>query len=306
MLSTPILLLIFNRPDVTLEIFNAVKKAQPKRLYIAADGPRSNRQGESKLCNQARDIINHVDWDCEVFTLFRDENLGCKIAVTRSINWFFENEEEGIILEDDCLPDLSFFSFCENLLEKYRLDTRVMMISGFNAFPEKHHENSYFFSRLGSVWGWASWKRAWKFYDIEMSAWPQIEESNLFEEMFQNERFVKERKSTYSQTYRNLINSWAYRWSFARLIHNGLSIIPSHNLIKNIGFGSEATHTKNINDKNSFIEISPLRLPLKHPPYMITDYLFDKKLLEEASGTPPPKRFSKKWLFLKLKYFNDK
>ena len=166
---SPILFLIFNRPETTKKVFSAIKEVQPPRLYIAADGPRSEQPDEADHCELARTIATKVDWDCEVKTLFRDQNLGIRIAVSQAIDWFFEQEPEGIILEDDCLPDQSFFWFCKELLEKYRNDTRIMHIGGTNFQFGKNRTNySYYFSRYAHIWGWASWRRAWEYYDEKL------------------------------------------------------------------------------------------------------------------------------------------
>ena len=165
----PVLFLIFNRPETTIQVFSAIKKAQPNRLYIAADGPRPEYPDEVNHCKIARTIATNVDWDCEVKTLFRDQNLGCRLAVSQAIDWFFEQEPEGIILEDDCLPNQSFFWFCKELLEKYRNETRIMHIGGTNFQFGKNRTNySYYFSRYAHIWGWASWRREWKYYDEKL------------------------------------------------------------------------------------------------------------------------------------------
>jgi hypothetical protein len=173
--NTPVLFLIFNRPNTTEQVFEAIAKAKPRCLFVAADGPRTDKEGEAEKCQAVRDIIKRVDWDCEVKTLFREQNLGCKEAVSSAITWFFEQVEEGIILEDDCLPSDSFFSFCAELLEKYRDDKRIMMISGDN-FQDgiQRGDASYYFSSVPWIWGWATWRRAWRLYDREMQTFPSF------------------------------------------------------------------------------------------------------------------------------------
>jgi len=175
-LHTPVLFLVYKRPDTTRQVFEAIRQAKPPRLYVAADGPKKNVPGEAEKVKQVREIIsNGVDWDCEVKTLFRDENLGCKYGPVEGINWFFKNEEEGIILEDDTLPSQSFFWFCQELLERYKDDTRIMVISGDN-FQNGITRGtcSYYFSRYNHIWGWASWRRAWKYYSVDMKLWPDV------------------------------------------------------------------------------------------------------------------------------------
>lgn len=174
-MHSAVLFLVFNRPDTTRQVLDSIRQARPPRLYVAADGAREDRPGERERCERVRGIATDVDWPCEVHTLFRARNLGCKTAVSGGISWFFEQEEEGIILEDDVLPDQSFFVFCEELLERYRHEAKVTMISGDYFHGNNHQPTaSYFFSRYTHIWGWASWRRAWQHYDREMAQWPSL------------------------------------------------------------------------------------------------------------------------------------
>ena len=174
-LKTPILFLIFNRLDTTEKVFEKIREQQPKYLYIAADGPRSDVPEDQEKCRKTRAIIDRIDWDCELKTLFREENLGCRNNAVQAITWFFDNVEEGIILEDDCLPDPTFFRYCEDLLSYYRYDMRVMHIAGSNLQQGFKSDNaSYYFSHIPWVWGWASWKRAWKYYDVNISSYKKV------------------------------------------------------------------------------------------------------------------------------------
>lgn len=244
MFRTPILFLIFNRPDTTQQVFDAIKKQKPKYLYVAADGPRSNAPGEKEKCQAARDIIKQIDWDCELKTLFRGENLGCGKAVSSAITWFFENVEQGIILEDDCLPHPSFFRFCEELLEKYRVDERVMQIGGCN-FQEGIHrgDGSYYFSKNIHIWGWATWRRAWHLYDFDMKNYncfvSQRQIENIWPGKINQESWIKNFQSIVNGS----MDTWDYQWMYAIWSQNGLSILPNINMISNIGFGDGATHT---------------------------------------------------------------
>ena len=175
-LTTPVLFLVFNRPDTTEKVFEAIRQAKPQKLFVAADGPRGNRLGEKEKCEQVRKIATTVDWDCEVKTLFREKNLGCKFAVSSAIDWFFKNVEEGIVLEDDCLPSQSFFWFCQELLERYRNDERVMLIGGNNRGVDFLKNHSYFFSKYVQIWGWATWRRSWEKYDSKIRKWKLVKE----------------------------------------------------------------------------------------------------------------------------------
>jgi hypothetical protein len=268
MFASPVLFLVFNRPSTTKRVFEQIRRAQPSRLFVAADGPRLDRAGEAERCAEVRKIIDGVDWECEVRTLFRGDNLGCRKAVSSAIDWFFENVEEGIILEDDCLPSQSFFHFCAELLDRFRDDSRVMQISGSNYLSVTLKE-SYYFSKYGPIWGWATWKRAWKLYDVEMQLWPLVKQNRLHYDFCFDESEVAVREQTFDAVYAGKIDTWDYQWVFARLINSGLSITPAHNLITNIGFSDDATHTKNSEDQRNNLKNYELTLPLTHLPVMV-------------------------------------
>jgi len=248
MLKTPVLFLIFNRPDTTERVFEEIRKQKPQYLYVAADGARVDKTGESELCRKARDIIKNVDWECEVYTFYRESNLGCKKAVSEGITWFFDNVEEGIIIEDDCLPSGSFFKFCEENLEKYRHDTRIMHISGENPLNKSFGHASYFFSQIPHIWGWASWRRAWKLYDAEFQLKSQTFDcfikNNLIANVFEQQEAQKYWNKIFLRVKSGEINTWDYQWTYALFVNNGLSIVPNKNMVSNIGFGNiNATHT---------------------------------------------------------------
>ncbi len=244
-LSTPVLFIIFNRLNTTRRVFDVIRKVKPSRLYIAADGPRKDQPNdESKVQAVRQYVLSHIDWECEVKTLWREGNLGCKCAVSKAVTWFFEQEEYGIILEDDVLPDSSFFGYCAQLLELYKNDKQVMHISGLNVCGKwKEKVQSYHGSYFGNVWGWASWRRAWKFYDVGISEWsdPKIRE-RVLQDYFPEEMRVQ-RKQLYDDLYNGLINTWDYQWTFCRLLQGGISLIPSVNLVENLGFDQDAVHT---------------------------------------------------------------
>ncbi len=275
-LRTAVLFLIFNRPDTTQVVFNEIRKAQPKYLFIAADGPRKDRPGETEMCQKTREIVDQVDWECTVSKLYRNENMGCKNAISSAIDWFFSNVEEGIILEDDCVPDPSFFLFCQELLEKYRDDKRIMMISGNNfQFGRKRTDSSYYFSRYAHIWGWATWKRSWKLYDKEMKEWPEIRKKGFLKDILFERKIVKYWETIFDSVYNGSINTWDYQWVFSCLIQRGLSIIPNENLVSNIGFDKIGTHTTG----NSIFSKLPkvtMKFPLIHNKYVIRDMQADK------------------------------
>lgn len=269
-MDIPILFLVFNRPDPTCKVFEEIKKARPKQLFIAADGPRKHKDGEFELCEKTRAVITKIDWPCEVKTLFREENLGCKIAVSSAIDWFFENVEEGIILEDDCLPSSSFFTFCTSLLEFYRNDTRVMHIGGTNFQDGKlRGDGSYYFSSIHHIWGWATWRRAWKYYDVNMKSLPVFLKENYLDTITPDKALQNYWKSHLENIYAGRIDTWDFQWTFAIWSQHGLGIIPNQNFVSNIGFGDEATHTKVMNNlaDRSVEELSEI----KHPSLMINN-----------------------------------
>jgi len=270
-LNVPLLFLIFNRPDTTQQVFNEIRKAQPAQLFVAADGPRKNQVADYELCKKTREIIRQVDWDCRVFTRFQDENLGCRHAVSSAITWFFSNVEEGIILEDDCIPDQSFFRFCQELLEKYRDDERIMMVSGNNfQFGKRRTNYSYYFSKYFHIWGWATWKRAWNYYDVDMKSWPKIKDGRWLIDILKDKNAEKFWEKIFENTYRGTINTWDFQWVFSCWIQNGLAILPNVNLVKNIGFDGNATHTKGKN-KQANLSVNSIHFPLKNPEFVIAD-----------------------------------
>ncbi|MEN8263815.1 MAG: glycosyltransferase family 2 protein [Nitrospirota bacterium] len=290
LVETPILFLIFNRPDTTRLVFNKIREVKPRFLYIAADGPRQTVPGEDKKCRAAQDIISQVDWDCKVHTLFRNDNLGCKKAVSSAITWFFSHVEAGIILEDDCLPDRSFFFFCEELLERYKDDEQTMMISGDNFhILSGEHTHSYYFSRYCHIWGWATWRRAWELYDADLKQWPNIKENNVLDRIFPNKNLVDYWSSIFEMVHQNKIDTWDYQWFFSCLANNGLSIVPHVNLISNIGFNSSATHTKEAN-KYANMAHSSIESPMNHPRSVERDLKLDS--LEEKDMYISPERES--------------
>jgi hypothetical protein len=284
MIKTPILFLVFNRLDTTKKVFKAIRQVKPPRLYVAADGPRLAIEGESEKAKEVRDyVLNNIDWQCEVKTLFRSKNLGCGKAVSEAITWFFENEEMGIVLEDDCVPNQSFFGFCENLLKKYKDDERVMMIAGTNYFFGKESsEFDYYFSRYFSIWGWATWKRAWKLYDFNMKELDAFIEKGFFKSKnnFADKRMGKFYEKMFLTMRRSKIDTWDIQWVYSCLINSGFSITPIKNLISNIGY--EGTHT---DPNGKFLTCEMPVYPIdneqmKHPSYVQHGYVLDRKLLD--------------------------
>lgn len=291
-MRTAVLFLVFNRPDTTTRVFQAIRSAQPPRLYVAADGPRQGRAGEADRCAEVRRIASDVDWPCEVFTLFRDSNFGCKRAVSSAISWFFQHETEGIILEDDCLPDPSFFPYCETLLQRYRDDPRIACISGDNFISTVWRpQSSYYFSRYMHIWGWATWRRAWAGYDVDMKAWKDGTGAPLIDQLFAHEpRDAEFWKSHFTQVADGLIDTWDYQWVFACWRQGGLGCMPASNLISNIGFGADATHTRSPESKHANLGVEPMPMPLRHPQAVEASLEADRWTSEHVFGVPPARR----------------
>lgn len=276
--QTPILFLIFNRPDTTNIVFQKIREIRPKKLYVAADGPRIEKMGEVDKCEQVKQLVlSQIDWECEVKTLFRTENLGCKIAVSQAIDWFFENEEQGIILEDDCLPDISFFGFCEELLIKYEKEEKILHISGDN-FQNgiKRGSRSFYYSSICHIWGWATWRRAWKLYDREVKKWSNYVENKQIRNAFLDAKMQQYYIDSIQKAVDNEIDTWDLQWAACILINEGVAIMPNVNLISNIGFGEEGTHTKNVHSKLSNLATTPVKYPLVYPSSIEIDQEADK------------------------------
>jgi len=267
-LKTPVAFIIFNRPDTTERVFAEIAKARPSKLLVVADGPRENRAGEAEKCTATRAIIDRVDWDCEVLTNFSDRNLGCKRRVSSGIDWVFEQVEEAIILEDDCLPDPTFFRYCQELLERYRHDQRIGLISGDNfQFGRRRNDDSYYFSKYVHIWGWATWRDRWTgSYDVSMARWPRIRDEGWLADMVGNEREAAFWNKIFERVYRGGIDTWDYQWVFANWVEGRLSVMPTMNLISNIGFNrGDATHTGGESELAN-LPREPMRFPLRHPP----------------------------------------
>ncbi|MDB5109104.1 MAG: hypothetical protein JWR67_218 [Mucilaginibacter sp.] len=275
--KSAVLFIIFNRPDTTEKVFERIKATRPARLYVAADGPRDGRDEESVLCKQARDIATQINWDCELKTLFKEKNAGCKEAVSSAINWFFDNEEEGIILEDDCLPANSFFRFCDLLLDKYRFDTRIRHISGANfQHGIKRGNATYYFSNITHVWGWASWRRTWKDYDKELSRYNESDIREKLESLFNDSLIVDSWQHIFKELKAGNIDTWDYQMGFTNYFNNSLCIVPNINLISNIGFNDNATHTTKADNLSANIPLMEIDGDITHPLYFLPEKKADE------------------------------
>jgi hypothetical protein len=279
--QSPVLFMIFKRPGTTRQVFERIRAAKPSRLYISADGPRPGNDTDPELCRQAREVVANIDWDCTVKTLFFEENKGCKVAVSSGISWFFEQEEEGIILEDDCLPSASFFYFCDTLLQKYRHDTRVRNITGTNSQMGRQWGNaSYYFSQYCNVWGWATWRRVWKEYDGELSAFSDEEGERLLHKVFPDPFLAAAWSNIFKDQKAGKIDTWDYQLQFLTFFANGLCAVPNTNLVSNIGFGEGATHTFDADNHSANTttgELWDIQHPLHFVPEKQADYYFFRK-----------------------------
>lgn len=264
--QSPVLFMVFNRPSPTARVFDEIRKAKPPRLYISADGPRVTRVGEAEIVEEVRAfILANIDWDCEVKTLFRTQNHGCKVAISSSIEWFFLHEEEGIILEDDCLPSSSFFEFCDEMLRVYRNNKSIGMIAGSNLMGMSEALRSdYYFSKYVLIWGWATWRDRWiGTYDVDMKCWPTARLS-ASDWLYGDIGEVENWRAIFEAVFNGSIDTWDYQWVFANWINKRLSVIPRVNLISNIGFGHGATHTTR-KTKASNLPRNILDFPIRHP-----------------------------------------
>ncbi|MGL4865378.1 MAG: hypothetical protein ACRC3I_10450 [Cetobacterium sp.] len=278
----PILFIVFNRMEITQKSFEKIKKIKPSKLYISSDGPREEIKDENEKVQRVREyILENIDWDCDVATLFQDTNKGCGPNVYQSINWIFKYEEYAIILEDDCVAEKTFFYFVQALLKKYKNDDRVGMISGSNHLSKKIKlDESYLFSNFKNCWGWATWKRAWKNMDYEMT-WKNKNYKNVLNNMG-NDKFInKYWKYRINLISTNRVSAWDWQWYFSLASQNQLTIYPKINLISNIGFGENATHTKS-KPKIEYIETLDIEFPLKHPeiicPNTEFEIIYSKKM----------------------------
>jgi hypothetical protein len=284
--DVPVLLMVFNRPEKTRRMFDAVRAAAPRRLFIAADGPRPDYPDDLDRCERTRRVFSGIDWPCEVRTRFQDRNLGCKRGVGTAIDWFLSEVDAGIIVEDDCVPTLDFFRFCAELLHRYRDAAEVMMIGGHNPFGAwDGGDASYLFSRTSPIWGWATWRRAWAHYDPAMTRWadPRAREAIRARMPRTEFRITSQR---FDLVYEQRRDSWGFAWAFAMLVAGGVSVMPARNLIANIGFDDEATHTKLRWTNEASVPTYPLSFPLAHPSSTTPDSAFERALFRQRFPLP--------------------
>ena len=260
-LHTPVVFMVFNRPEPTARVFESIRQARPQRLLVICDGPRPHVPADAGRIAQVRGIIEHgVDWPCEVLTNYAPTNMGCRERIFSGLDWAFSQVEEAIILEDDCLPDPTFFSYCETLLARYRDEPRVMHI-GANNFQgwRVRTPHSFFFSKYNHIWGWATWRRAWTLIDKDAACWKDPQQRAPIERSFD----TPEEQAYWSRIFDSLTSpetrpdTWDYSWMLTCWAHNGLATYPALNLVENIGFGNDATHIQENNSRQ--LRAHPLR-----------------------------------------------
>ena len=282
--TPPILFIIFNRPDLTSRVFERIREQRPSQLFIAADGPRASKPDDFNRCYETREVTRNIDWPCEVHRLERDVNIGCKIGVSSAISWFFEHVEQGIILEDDCLADASFFPYCSELLERFKNVNQVALISG-NNFQKVPCSQSYYFTRHPLIWGWASWRRTWKLYDIEMKTWNG--DPNSLRQSISNACVRRHFARRFNGVKFEGANTWAYPLTYCCFANHQICINPSRNLVENIGFDERATHTNSSSELKNMRQTSvAMKFPLHHPSSTSVDesadFYYETKVREIA------------------------
>jgi hypothetical protein len=288
MLCPPVLFIVFNRPETTAQVFSRIKEARPGQLFIAADGPRLHHIDDKTLCRQVRSIVNDVDWPCEIHTLFRDKNVGCKMGVLGAINWFFEHVEQGIILEDDCLPAPDFFIYCYELLNRYKGNPKILSINGYNFGYRPVSLTSYFFTRYMNMWGWATWRRSAQKIDYQLDEWGRKNKklflyTRLRTTVFDFDwKWVKRWRKTFDELTQKNVDTWDYYWIYAGLKHRLYSIVPHRNLIQNIGFNESATHTHDSRHPITKIDVSSLDFPLLHPRTVVRDIVYEEECVKKV------------------------
>lgn len=292
---SPVALLIFNRPELTRRVFAAIREAKPKTLFLVADGPRATHADDAERCAAARVATETIDWECDVRRHYSDRNLGCRERVSSGLDWIFEQVEEAIILEDDCLPHPTFFRFADELLERYRDDERIMVVGGNNFQRAQRDDASYYYSIFPQYWGWATWRRAWRRYDHTMARWPAMRDGGWLRDILPDGYAAAYWRRVMEATARGENDSWGYRWTFTCWAERGLTIVPRVNLVTNAGFGDQSTHTRAL---TAFANVPavPMQFPLRHPPLVVPDTRADAYTQKLVVKLPRPVRAVARWL----------
>lgn len=293
MYDVPVALVFFNRPELLRQVYNRVREQRPQQLFLIQDGVRDHRPDDLLRVEQCQDIVEQVDWECEIQRNYAHSNLGCGARVSTGISWVFEHVDRAIILEDDCVPDPSFFPYCRDMLERYKNDQRIMMVSGMNHLGEYSPDgSSYFFSKGCSIWGWATWKRAWGHFDLELNLWKSPATRQLVYEEIGVQHMQRNRAIAWDKTVKQLkenrkLSWWGPQWQFAIFANSGLGIVPKHNLITNIGVNVDATHESKKVPIFANMATKPLEEDLQHPPCVICDRRYDRALFKMVFPSIP-------------------
>ena len=283
-LTTPVAFIIFNRPDTTGEVLERIRKAKPTKLYLISDAPRAGREDDVRLVNETRSLVeNGIDWECEVYKNYAEANMGCRDRVASGISWVLEKEDRVIILEDDIVVADDFFRYMQETLEYYKDNERVMMVSGTNLIKDYEIPGDYAFSCFSGIWGWGTWARAWKHYDVDIKDWPQIHKSGRFKCVMNGLAYIFLKRNMDS-VYNHVKDTWDIQWDFCRYKYHGLGVVPKHNMVNNIGFGREdATHTSG----ESFEDFSygSMNIPMQYNVEVARDVQYDKAYIKKYFGT---------------------
>jgi hypothetical protein len=282
-LSVPVVLLVFNRPQAVSRVMDVLSEVKPTKLYVVADGPREDHSEDESRCERVRNTVTDIEWDCDLRTNFADENLGLRKRIPSGLSWVFDKEERAIILEDDCVPHLDFFRFCDELLEYFEDDDRVGMISGTNLLGRwKDDKYSYHSVNLMSVWGWATWKSRWEDFDVDMTEWENPEAKRAVQDSYTVRSAYETRWAAYDRAYRGQMETWAYPWAFSQLVRNRRCIIPSRNLVTNVGDEGEGTHNMK---GNPFVQLRTyeMKWPLHHNTYIVPDREFSRRVMKKKN-----------------------
>jgi len=284
MKQTPVVYIVFNRPEHTRKTFEVLRKQRPENLFIIADGPRSNHPSDDWKCSSVREIVDKVDWPCEVKRNYAEKNLGLKKRISSGLDWVFESVDRAIVLEDDCVANPDFFEFCNTMLEHYSNDERISVVTG-NNFQRgfRHGDASYYFSKFSHCWGWATWKRAWQHFDGDISFWPEWSKSDDWKNKIDDKVERRYWTGIFGRVRNGSIDSWAYPWTACNWYRGTLSVAPNMNLVSNIGFGLDGTHTLSKKHAAANLETHPLGL-LKHPDKVINNVEADKFDFENHFG----------------------
>jgi hypothetical protein len=289
----PVLLVLFNRPQHARKVLDCIRQAKPSQLFVAVDGPRLNHPTDAERVKECLALLDHIDWPCTVHRLVRTENMGCKLAVSSAITWFFEQVEMGIILEDDCIPDPTFFTYCREVLVRYQDEPTLMHIGGINLQNGRWHgDGSYYFSKICHIWGWATWRRAWNLYDVTMASYPAFKAQNKIADIFDDKRVQRFWTEGFDSVFDGSNDTWDYQWCYAIFIHSGLCTLPNVNLVSNIGFDLDATHTKFYDSKMANKPTKSLT-DFRHPTFFIESQAATKHTLKRFFWKRP-------WLALKF------